>query len=303
MKKINTQLLIIVLTFILIAFNNCSKDESTPSTPTPVPSIGAVPSTFTQKVMVEENTGAWCGWCVLGADAIRIADETFPGRINAVALHGGSATEPMYIPAFDAFSAFYGVNTVPHYQLQRASAGGFIPLNVFTSSVTTALAMVAECGLAIDAKKSSGNNVSFMVHAGFKSNLTGDYRLMVYLVEDSVINSDETYDQLNYVSENKGYPDNYYYNLPQVIKNYAHKHVARALLSASVTGGDQILPDSVKAGKEYIKTYTFTIPSASGWKSSNLRVVAGILKYDSKITNQFMKNSQSVKLGSLKNWD
>jgi hypothetical protein len=296
-KKFNL-VMIVGLLFVITLYSSCSTEDATPTT-TGSP-IGKVPTKFTQKVMIEENTGNWCGWCVLGADGIKTAEEMYPGKINAVALHGGT-TEPMYVPEYTAMLAFCGATGVPHYQLQRVSGGGFP--GTFISSITAALAMVPECGLAIDARKSSGDNISFIVHAGFLSDLTGDYRLIVYLVEDSVKIDTATYNQQNYVSGNSKYPTNYYFSQPPVITNFPHKHVARKLLSASLSEGDQIPPEYVKTGKEYVKTYTYTIPAGSIWNSAKLRVVAGILKYDAKCANQFMMNSQSVKLGAAKNWD
>ncbi len=301
-----TQFLKLILSFTVVAvsFSSCSKksDDSTTPTPVPTPSVNqVVPSKFTQKVMIEENTGAWCGWCVLGADGIKTVDEANPGKVNAIALHGGSTSEPMLVPEYSSLIAFCGATGVPHYQLNRGTGGGFP--GSFVSSVTTALSKVPNCGLAIDAKESSGNNVSFTVHAGFNAALTGDYRLMVYLVEETVQNSATAYNQQNYVAGNAGYTTNYYYSQPAVITNYVHKHVARKLLSATLQGGDQIPAASVAVGKEYTKTYTYTIPTGNGWNTSNLRVVAGIMLYDVACSSQKILNSQSVMLGSVKDWD
>jgi hypothetical protein len=262
--------------------------------------IGSVPSNFTQKVMIEENTGSWCGWCVLGADGIKTVDEANPGKVNAVALHGGS-TEPMYIPEYYTMLTFCGASGVPHYQLNRGTSGGFP--GAFTTIVSTALAQTAECGLAIDGRRSNDSTVTVTVHAGFKSDLPGDYRLMLYLVEDVVQNSGSAYNQQNYVSGNASYSSNPYYSLPAVINNFEHKHVARKLLSASLQEGDQIPASYVKGGNEFIKTYTYAIPKGSDWKPVNLRVVAGILKYSSTCSYQNILNSQSVKLGSVQSWD
>src|SRR4051812_47079920 len=47
-------------------------------------------------VMLEEFTGAWCGWCVRGSLAIHNLDEKYPGQVIPVAVHGPvSYGEPM----------------------------------------------------------------------------------------------------------------------------------------------------------------------------------------------------------------
>lgn len=298
MKYTKSIIFILMVSFIF----SCKKkdDDNSTSVVTPAPTITAVPATFTQKVMIEENTGNWCGWCVLGAEGIKKADETFPGRVNAVALHGGGQ-DAMTVPEYNTMLTFANVSGVPHYQLNRGSGGGFP--GSFSSAVSGALNQVAQSGLAIDATKSSGTSVSFDVHAGFNTTLTGDYRLMVYLVEDAVTGTGSGYNQSNYVSNDPNYTTSAYYSLPATITNYSHKHVARKLLSASLSGGDQIPAANVAAGKSYVKTYTFTIPAASGWNPANIRVVAGIMKYSPNCSLQKIINSQSTLLGSLKNWD
>src|SRR5437868_6692394 len=103
MKKIT--LLCLVIAAALAGCKKSSTEEPAPAAVTTNPTIGAVPATFTQKVMVEENTGAWCGWCVLGAEGIKTADEAYPNRVNAIALHGGSG-EPMTVPEYSAMLTF-----------------------------------------------------------------------------------------------------------------------------------------------------------------------------------------------------
>lgn len=293
----NFMILGLAVAFSITACKKSSDDDGG----TPSSAIGPVPATFTTKVMVEENTGAWCGWCVLGAEGIKKAEDTYPERVNAVALHGGGSNEPMTVPEYAGLISFSGATGVPHYRLNRGVGGGFP--GSFSSNVASALGQASECGLAIDASKSNGNEIEFTVHAGFKSALTDDLRLLVYLVEDSVKNSASSYNQQNFVAGNSSYTSSYYYSQPATITNYPHKHVARKLLSASLEGGDQIPAASVLAGKSYTKTYTFTVPASSTWNVANLRVVAGILKYDADCTGQDILNSQSVLVGETQDWD
>lgn len=307
MKKTILKITAAALVAMSLTFVGCSKDEDSGedgnnNPNTPGQTITAVPSTFTQKVMIEEPTGAWCGWCVLGSEGIKTAEEKYPGRVNAVALHGGSATEPMLVPEYASLMSFAKATGVPHYRLNRGTGGGFP--GAFATNVDNAMNQVASCGLAIDALASSGNEVKFTVHAGFKEDLTGDYRLLVYLVEETVQNKDNSkYNQSNYVSNNADYKSSYYYSQPSVINNFPHKHVARKLLSSSIKEGDKIPAENVGKGKVYAKTYTFSIPSGNGWNPANIKAVAGILKYDSTCAGQKVLNSQSVTLGALKNWD
>ena len=280
-----------------IAIGACKKKED--AAPTAPEEVGAVPSSFSQEVLVEEMTGAWCGWCVLGAEGIKTAVTAHPGKVNAVACHGGSG-EPMTKPEYSSIISFSGATGVPHYRCNRGTGGGFP--GSFSTNVNTALAQTAQCGLAMDTRATSGSTISVTVHAGFKSALTGDYRLVVYLIENSITNSATNYDQHNYVYNNASYSTSEYYTKPSVIPGYSHLHVERKLLSVDIHG-DAIPSANVVAGGEYVKTYTYAIPAGSGWNTSNMAVVAGILKYGATVSTQQFMNSQECGLGSVRNWE
>ena len=42
-----------------------------------------------KRVLVEDHTGAWCGWCVLGIQAMEDMLEMYPDKFIAVGVHNG----------------------------------------------------------------------------------------------------------------------------------------------------------------------------------------------------------------------
>src|SRR5437868_4663852 len=58
-----------------------------------VPSERAVAQN--RRILIEEYTGYWCGFCVRGALGIELLKKRFPGQVLAVSLHGGGQGEPM----------------------------------------------------------------------------------------------------------------------------------------------------------------------------------------------------------------
>jgi hypothetical protein len=92
MKKI-----IILGLAVAISITACKKksgEDATPTpTPTPTPTIGAVPSTFTKKVLIEEFTGAWCGYCVDGAYIVETIVAANSGKAIGVSIHQGDGMQ------------------------------------------------------------------------------------------------------------------------------------------------------------------------------------------------------------------
>ena len=67
-----------------------------------VPTIGPVPSTFTQKALVEEFTGEWCGYCPDGAVILKGIETQYGGKVIGASIHddqgSGASADPFAIP-------------------------------------------------------------------------------------------------------------------------------------------------------------------------------------------------------------
>lgn len=94
---------------------------------------------FDKPVVMEEQTGTWCGWCPFGAAALEVYSNTYDGKDGKkaipIALHGGYAGEPMliseevsdYAVAFQSdFMSLTG-GSYPYIVFNRASGG--LPTN------------------------------------------------------------------------------------------------------------------------------------------------------------------------------
>ena len=46
-------------------------------------------SFYTRRMVVEEGTGAWCGWCVKGIVGLRYMNATYPDQFIGIAVHNG----------------------------------------------------------------------------------------------------------------------------------------------------------------------------------------------------------------------
>ena len=137
---------------------------------------------------------------------------------------------------------------------------------------------------------------SVNVTTTFVSAVNGDFRVNLYVVEDSVSGTGLRYDQNNFLSHDPRYIGHPYYNLPDPIKGYQHRHVVRAL-AGGVWGVQGVIPDSVIAGQEFSRTFTFPISGA--WKADNISVVGFVQKYDTAVAGREILNVASAKLTNL----
>ena len=260
--------------------------------------ISQVPSTFTKKVLIEEFTGAWCGYCPDGAYRVKNLINDNDGRVVAVSLHAGNPTgDAMEIAHTNYLETTYQNTGFPSGMVDRVAIDGYTSLNrgYWEYVANNQLLETAVCGLAIISKV-NGQNATVEVHAGFNSTLNGDdYRLTVYLIEDGVTESGYGYDQRNYYNTD---PESPFYNLGDPIEGYEHNHTLRAVLSESL--GNAISSSSLVSGGEHIETYTVDL---SSYNKKNLSIVAFVTFIGSTITEHEIMNAQKCDIDGFQDWD
>ena len=282
---------ITLLLFVGLAFWGCEDEPDDFQ-------ISQVPSTFTKKVLIEEFTGAWCGYCPDGAYRVKNLINDNDGRVVAVSLHAGNPTgDAMEIAHTNYLETTYQNTGFPSGMVDRVAIDGYTSLNrgYWEYVANNQLLETAVCGLAIISKV-NGQNATVEVHAGFNSTLNGDdYRLTVYLIEDGVTGSGYGYDQRNYYNTD---PESPFYNLGDPIEGYEHNHTLRAVLSESL--GNAISSSSLVSGGEHIETYTVDL---SSYNKKNLSIVAFVTYIGSTITEHEVMNVQKCDIDGFQDWD
>jgi thiol-disulfide isomerase/thioredoxin len=116
---------------------------------TPVPA----PSDFTQKVLLEEVTGTWCGWCTDGAVTLTSILDAHPGLVIGAAYHGDDPMEPSELP--DLAAGLGNIKFYPSGGINRSLYSGnsdpdappiFMGREFWSVAVTQLLADTAKCG-------------------------------------------------------------------------------------------------------------------------------------------------------------
>ncbi len=235
-------------------------------------------------VIVEEGTGTWCGWCPRGTVAMDKLAKEYAGFAAGIAIHNG---DPMVVSAYDA-----GIgNLISGYPSALVNRNGDIdPADIFNpvlASMEIAPSAILKNGAKFDA---ASNTLDVSVTVDFKKALTGDWRLVVVLTEDSVTGTAAGYAQANYYSSSSSNRDLIgldgvnWRNLsnPVPANQSKYDHVARAI--APSFGGDaNSFPATIGINTQFALNYSFTMDA--GWKSEDMHIVSMLIAPDGKIDN------------------
>ncbi len=241
-----------------------------------------------KKVLVEEGTGTWCGWCPRGAVGMDYASENYPDSFIGIAVHNNDPMENNEYDSRAGFSAFPGMNVdrtimgddpssdiIEGHILQRSSIPN--PVKVEITPIV------------------SGHELSVEANATFYSNFSNaDFRLAAILVEDGVTGTGAGYNQANYYSGGAQGPMGGYESLPNPVpaSQMVYNHVGRALLGG-YDGQEGSVPSVITDGQTVSYTFNYTIPDE--FFSNDLHVV--VLVIDNS-TGQVL-NANKADLGTL----
>ncbi len=258
-----------------------------------LPVIGSVPSTFTKKVLIEEFTGAWCGYCPDGAARLEAIIDSNNGNVIGVSMHSG---DEMSVAHTDYLGSVYQNTGYPSGMVDRFAINDIVSINRgwWEGVAVDQLTKITNCGLAIESNI-SGSKAKIEVHTGFNESLTGDLRLTVYLIEDNVIGDGYGYDQSNYYNQD---PNSPFYELGNPIVGYEHNHTLRAILSEPM--GDIINSTLIESGVDLITEYSIDI---SSFNKGKLSIVAFITSIGTDHTKHEILNVQRCEIDGLKDWD
>lgn len=242
----------------------------------------------TRKVVLEEITGTWCGWCtkaIVATDSLKMA---YGDQIIPIAIHTGG--DPM---AMDDYTTFLGhPGDAPTGLFNRSlfcgdplveiavdrgrrytmSSGGF------GTYMQRALAEPTEAEVAVTAKLSGTRYIKVDSEFRFALNVdNANYNVATIIAESGVTGAAaDGYVQSNYLSNYAAYgPIGGYEHKPDYILDMKFQHVARMATGNKYEGHSGIIPTSVEAGKTYTHSETISVPS--GVNSKNCAVVVMLI--------------------------
>lgn len=286
--------------FIILVLSSCQKNDPGTEVSSDFKNANilqeVVPSSFTQKLLVELYSSTICATCPDALQKFKNYQAQYPGRIIGADVHTFDA---MDVPMYDTLNTLLNITAFSSGSFNRLPYNGYAVIHKteWSSSdiVNTALQKNAICGLKITSAI-NGTNANISVTSAFNANITGDYRLTVYLIEDSVSGTTSGYNQSNYYNTTPSSP---FYQLGNPIVGYQHRDVLRKVLTAGK--GDNITNGgAVTKNRAIERTFSTSI---ANYNSSRLSVVAFINKVGTTNVTQEVMNVQKAKLGSSQNWD
>ncbi len=258
-------------------------------------------SAQTKKILLEEFTGTWCGWCPRGIYAIDQMLAKYPGQFIPISFHN---SDPMQISTGQDTLE----NTVPGYPngwIDRKNFSGKsdtkwnLDPGDWDAVVTQRLNDAVQATVAIQdvSYDATTKTVNAKLVVNFLAALTGDLRVNLYLTEDSVSGAKGTqYDQHSYLTFRGGYEDNPFFPLPPTVPGYYHMHVVRYVAGGAwgTTGG---IPASVTSGSNYTVNFSFPLPDGVTINPEHCWLVGAVMNTN---TSNFAKsevyNAEMVKL-------
>lgn len=229
-------------------------DITFPTNPSPV-----------RKMLLEDYTGHTCGNCPGAARVITdsivpaFGDKVIPVGVHAgdFALVGPSPFQDDFrTDAGTTFDSFFELSTQcgnPVGMINRRDynnttyAHGKLP-SKWKSYIDTAITKALDADIQlVNEYDSLTKKVCIHIETNFLNNLSGNYKLIVWMIQDSIIKAQEDYSL----------------NPNPIVLNYIHRHVLRAAINGT-WGEDVISSNQAAAGQKIYKKYQYSFPATIG---------------------------------------
>ena len=251
-----------------------------------------------KRVLVEEFTGAWCGWCPDGAVQMEKLLQTYPLAVP-VTIHAGG-TDAMMLPQGETLANAFGPS-FPMAMIDRTHFDGEpgVPISRTNDAWITRtgeqFSVYTPLSLSVtgtfDPETFDGYvdvDVAFSDYAP-----PADYRIHCWLVLESMSGIGRGWDQANYFSGNPSYPNHPFYSLPNPVTGYEHRHVP-ILMMTGAWGVSGDIPGSPQAAATYSKRFPFTRTGIT--EESRLRAVVFVTRHGDDVLDRPVLNASSIEL-------
>jgi len=224
---------------------------------------------FVRRVLIEDYTGTWCGYCPRVAYGIELAKEQ-SHNVVPVAIHRPSSNPAS--PSYDPYNYNTGeleeIINIPGYpkgMLNRMTQWNFPE----PDNIAQAIGLTqggSKMDLALETTV-SGGTMNVDVNVKFSQDFS-NLKLVVYVLENGLI-----YDQHNYTT---------YYGGVDILVNYQHNHVLRGVLTPLL--GEAINGTETVVNNVYTRSFSVPVP-ANVANAANIEFVAFVVDAQGKAIN------------------
>ena len=181
-----------------------------------------------RKVVIEEFTGEWCGWCPPAGYNLGLLD-SISDVVILTAIHGGDRYAYRHVNTLSSKLRVYGypgavVNRrrIPQgaaIQTPTIEHPSFIPI---IHQIESILEETTQLGIAV-ATKLSGSEVTITPKFKFYESISNPVRYTIYINENKLNGRG----QANYYYRQGGFQQSIFYYKPNPLTDYEHDHVLR----------------------------------------------------------------------------
>lgn len=226
-----------------------------------------------KRVVGEEGTGTWCGWCVMGIVYMDSMQMKYPETWIGIAVHNG---DPMVVDEYDAsFAPLIGYA----YPMALADRAIVTDPSLLEVAYMERMSKISPAGIIIENKSfnSTTGELSFTLTSDFVAQVN-NYRFNAVIKENNVTGTGPGWNQANFYSGGMFGPMGGYELLPDPVpaEDMVYHEVARAILGG-FEGAEGSLPETVYAGETHSYNFSITIPEE--WNVENLEIVGMLIDY------------------------
>ncbi len=233
-----------------------------------------------RKILLEDYTGHTCGNCPCAAEEAKKLDSIYGERVIVVSTHVGFFAEPY--PGGSKFRTDYrttaGEELATAFDVGCNTCGIGLPAGMVSRtpynsdrvlSATAWASAIASLDTAVIAEidmsktyNAATRTVTIEIATKYLKEASAEHQLVLYAVEDSVINWQKYYAQCSPTGGNLDVPD------------FVHRHLLRAAVNS--TWGDKLytINSIIPKGYNTNKTYTHTLDPS--WSDKHMSYVAFI---------------------------
>lgn len=238
-----------------------------------------------RRVLLEETTGMWCGWCPLGILAIDSLIHTYGTDLIPIAVHVIASQDALAMDGYADFLKLPGAAPIGVFDRTETCSSPMVLIRDrgrdtyvvgrggFGTVAASHINILPMAAIELDSRV-SGRKIEVDVTARMAVDVASrDIRVALVLTEDNVWQNG--YYQTNYLSSFDRGGTGDYATLPQHIESgMTFGHVARMVADNRYEGIPGSLPGDMKADQPYTFSYTFNLSSKVNVANAN---VVGLL--------------------------
>ncbi|MFM7773647.1 MAG: Omp28-related outer membrane protein, partial [Candidatus Kapaibacterium sp.] len=232
-------------------------------------------------MVIEDHTGAWCGWCVRGNQVAEDLHAQYGDRVIPLAFHNGDS---MALPIQSVLAKKFSITGYPSGLVDResfsigSSTGRVLDPDNWAAAVKSLETAKSSIGVSVEWSIDSTTGVlTAKATAQMFADLNTQYAFNLVIVEDSVKGKGTGWDQTNYLSNRAGYESHPYYYMPSKIPDYYHMNVVRAL-EGGENGEVGGFPAFARKGESYSHTFTVDLDSVKLQNRKHLWVAVMVVE-------------------------